>query len=257
MDFMSFFDPFLTLNGLAALLTLSVLEIVLGIDNLVFISVLTSRLKAKDAKLARGVGLGLAFLFRIILLAFLTVLIGLTQPVVSAFGIDFSWRDFILIGGGLFLLAKGTHEIHNEMEAEHGGGRGRARAILTSVIIQIAIIDMVFSIDSIVTAIGLADDLEVMVVAVVIAMVIMYFAAGPVGGFIGRHPTTKMLALSFLLLIGVALVADGFRFHIPRGYIYAAMAFAALVEVFNVLAQRSRKRTLKLKPKRQSKRKTK
>jgi predicted tellurium resistance membrane protein TerC len=150
-------------------------------------------------------------------------------------------------GGGLFLLAKGTHEIHNEMEGEQGVRQGRSRDALVAVIAQIAVIDLVFSIDSIVTAIGLADDLEVMVVAVVIAMVIMYFAAGPVGDFIAKHPTTKMLALSFLLLIGMALIADGFHFHIPRGYIYAAMAFAALVEVFNVLAQRNRARRRKRK----------
>jgi predicted tellurium resistance membrane protein TerC len=247
MDVTGFFEPFLTLNGLAALLTLSVLEIVLGIDNLVFISVLTSRLDAKRAKVARGVGLGLAFLFRLILLASLTFLIGLTQPVISAFGADFSWRDFILIGGGLFLLAKGTHEIHNEVEAEHAARAASARESLAFVIFQIAVIDMVFSIDSIVTAIGLVNEIEIMIVAVIIAMVVMYVAAGPVGAFIGRHPTTKMLALSFLLLIGVALVADGFHFHIPRGYIYAAMAFAALVEVFNVLAQRNRARRRKRK----------
>ena len=243
MDLMSFIDPFLTLNGLAALLTLSVLEIVLGIDNLVFISVLTVRLNRKDARFARGIGLGLAFLFRIILLASLTFLIGLTQPVISGFGVDFSWRDIILIAGGLFLLAKGTHEIHNEVEGTEGdGGPKQARDAISLVIVQIAVIDLVFSIDSIVTAIGLVSELEIMVVAVVIAMVVMYVAAGPVGGFIARHPTTKMLALSFLLLIGVALVADGFHFHIPRGYIYAAMAFAALVEVFNVLAHRNRTR---------------
>jgi predicted tellurium resistance membrane protein TerC len=240
---MSFIDPFLTLNGLAALLTLTVLEIVLGIDNLVFISVLTVRLNRSDAKFARGVGLGLAFLFRLILLASLTFLIGLTQPVISGFGLDFSWRDIILIAGGLFLLAKGTHEIHNEVEgAESDAGPKRTRDAVSLVIVQIAVIDLVFSIDSIVTAIGLVSELEIMVVAVVIAMVVMYVAAGPVGGFIARHPTTKMLALSFLLLIGVALVADGFHFHIPRGYIYAAMAFAALVEVFNVLAHRNRTR---------------
>jgi predicted tellurium resistance membrane protein TerC len=245
---MGFIDPFLTLNGLAALLTLSVLEIVLGIDNLVFISVLTVRLNKTDARLARGIGLGLAFLFRVILLAFLTVLIGLTQPVVSGFGIDFSWRDVILTAGGLFLLAKGTHEIHNEVEgASSDGGARRTRDAVSFVILQIAVIDLVFSIDSIVTAIGLVDDLEIMIVAVVIAMVVMYVAAGPVGAFISRHPTTKMLALSFLLLIGVALVADGFHFHIPRGYIYAAMAFAALVEVFNVLAHRNRMRPRKRK----------
>lgn len=245
---MGFFDPFLTLNGLAALLTLSVLEIVLGIDNLVFISVLTVRLNKSDARLARGVGLGLAFLFRLILLASLTFLIGLTRPVVSGLGIDFSWRDIILIAGGLFLLAKGTHEIHNEVEgADSGAGAAKTRDVVSMVIVQIAVIDLVFSIDSIVTAIGLVSELEIMIVAIVIAMVVMYVAAGPVGAFIGRHPTTKMLALSFLLLIGVALVADGFHFHIPRGYIYAAMGFAALVEVFNVLAHRNRTRPRKRK----------
>jgi predicted tellurium resistance membrane protein TerC len=245
MDVTSFIDPFLTLNGLAALLTLSVLEIVLGIDNLVFISVLTARLDSKSARLARGVGLGLAFLFRVILLASLAFLIGLTQPVLSFLGADFSWRDIILVAGGLFLLAKGTHEIHNEVEGAKSESTAAARDAVSFVIAQIAMIDMVFSVDSIVTAIGLVDDLEIMIVAVVIAMVVMYVAAGPVGAFIGRHPTTKMLALSFLLLIGVALVADGLHFHIPRGYIYAAMGFAALVEVFNMLAQRNRSRSRK------------
>jgi predicted tellurium resistance membrane protein TerC len=245
---MGFIDPFLTLNGLAALLTLTVLEIVLGIDNLVFISVLTVRLGRKDARLARGVGLGLAFLFRLILLASLTFLIGLTQPVVSGFGLDFSWRDIILIGGGLFLLAKGTHEIHNEVEGAAGEtGAAKTRNAVSLVIVQIAVIDLVFSIDSIVTAIGLVSELEIMVVAIIIAMIVMYVAAGPVGGFIARHPTTKMLALSFLLLIGVALMADGFHFHIPRGYIYAAMGFAVIVEVFNVLAHRNRMRPRKRK----------
>jgi predicted tellurium resistance membrane protein TerC len=245
---MGFIDPFLTINGLAALLTLTVLEIVLGIDNLVFISVLTVRLNKKDARVARGIGLGLAFLFRLILLASLTFLIGLTQPVLSGFGIDFSWRDIILIAGGLFLLAKGTHEIHNEVEGTTGEtGSAKARNAVSMVIVQIAVIDLVFSIDSIVTAIGLVSELEIMVVAVIIAMVVMYVAAGPVGGFIARHPTTKMLALSFLLLIGVALMADGFHFHIPRGYIYAAMGFAVIVEVFNVLAHRNRMRPRKRK----------
>jgi predicted tellurium resistance membrane protein TerC len=236
-------EPFLTIHGWAALLTLTVLEVVLGIDNLVFISVLTAKLGRTAAKKARAIGLSLAFLFRLILLASLSWIIGLTRPVFSGFGFDFSWRDFILIGGGLFLLAKGTHEIHNEVEAEETSTEaGSASRTLLLVIAQLAIIDMVFSIDSIVTAIGLADDLEIMVAAVLIAMVVMYFAAGPVGNFIAAHPTTKMLALSFLLLIGVALLADGFHFHIPRGYIYFAMSFSALVEVFNVLARHNRRK---------------
>jgi predicted tellurium resistance membrane protein TerC len=239
----SFIEPFLTIKGWAALLTLSVLEVVLGIDNLVFISVLTSRLDAARAKTARAVGLSLAFIFRIVLLGSLSILIGLTKPVFEVYDLELSWRDIILIGGGLFLLAKGTHEIHNEVEAdEEPHGQIRGRNALLSVVLQLAVIDIVFSIDSIVTAIGLADDLEVMVAAIVIAMVVMYFAAAPVGAFIAAHPTTKMLALSFLLLIGVALLADGFHFHIPRGYIYCAMGFAAVVEVLNVLARRNRRK---------------
>ncbi len=240
---MSIIEPFLTLNGWAALLTLTVLEVVLGIDNLVFISVLTERLDKTRAKRARAIGLSLAFLFRILLLGSLSILIGLTQPIFSLYDFEFSWRDVILIGGGLFLLAKGTHEIHNEVEADDGSSAAApARRAMLLVVMQLAVIDIVFSIDSIVTAIGLAEDLEVMIAAVCIAMIVMYVAAGPVSTFISAHPTTKMLALSFLLLIGVALVADGFHFHIPRGYIYFAMGFAALVEVFNVLARRNRRK---------------
>jgi predicted tellurium resistance membrane protein TerC len=240
---MTFIEPFLTANGLAALATLTVLEVVLGVDNLVFISILTSRCEESKAKAARAIGLGLAFVFRIVLLFSLTWIMGLTRPVFEPFGVALSWRDIILIGGGLFLMAKATHEIHNEVEADEGHGTAAAaRDSFALIVIQLALIDLVFSLDSIITAVGLADDLEVMIVAVCIAMIVMYFAAGPVGDFIGKHPTTKMLALSFLLLIGVALIADGFHFHIPRGYIYFAMTFAGLVEVFNVLARRNRRR---------------
>jgi predicted tellurium resistance membrane protein TerC len=240
---MTIFEPFLTANGLAALLTLSVLEIVLGIDNLVFISVWTARLDKARAKTARLVGLSLAFVFRIALLASLSWIMGLTQPVIKGWDIELSWRDIILIGGGLFLMGKATHEIHNEVEAgeEHGKPSSAPNALML-VIGQLVVIDLVFSLDSIITAIGLADDLEIMIVAVCIAMIVMFFAAGPVGDFISRHPTTKMLALAFLLLIGVALLADGFHFHIPRGYIYSAMVFAGMVEVFNVLARRNRRK---------------
>jgi predicted tellurium resistance membrane protein TerC len=240
---MTFIEPFLSAQGLAALATLSVLEIVLGIDNLVFISILTSRVEASKAKLARAVGLSLAFLFRIILLFSLTWIIGLTQPVLELFGFELSWRDIILIGGGLFLMAKATHEIHNEVEADDGhGAAAAAHASFGMVVVQLALIDLVFSLDSIITAVGLAEDIEIMIAAVCLAMVVMYLAANPVGDFIKRNPTTKMLALSFLLLIGMALIADGFHFHIPRGYIYFAMTFAGLVEVFNVLAIRNRRR---------------
>jgi len=229
-------------NAWAALLTLTALEIVLGIDNLVFIALLTAPLGRRQARKARAIGLSLAFVFRVLLLASLSFIMGLTSPVAAVGGLALSWRDIILIGGGLFLIAKATHEIHREVDPEPGHGRGRGgrgRALLV-VVLQLTAIDLVFSLDSIITAVGLVDDLEVMVAAVVIAMVVMFMAARPVGGFIERHPTTKMLALAFLLMIGLALMADGFHFHIPRGYIYSAMAFAALVEALNVMARRGK-----------------
>ena len=227
----------------AALVTLTVLEIVLGIDNLVFISVLTSRLVEQKARRARQIGLSLAFIFRVIMLAGLTWLVGLTAPLFTTFGMSISWRDIILIGGGMFLIAKATHEIHREVEAR--SGETEASPVSHGfgwIVAQLVVIDLVFSLDSIITAIGMAEDLEVMIAAVVIAMIVMYVAANPVGAFIAEHPTTKMLALAFLVLIGVALVADGFEFHIPRGYIYFAMAFAGAVEAFNVMAGRNRRR---------------
>jgi len=232
-------------NAWLALVTLSVLEIVLGIDNIVFISILISRLPARQAKLARQIGLGLAFLFRIALLLTLTWIMRLTTPIFTVFDHGFSWRDLILIGGGLFLLAKGTSEIHAEVEAEEEEQKTSANDAFAWIVAQLVAIDLVFSLDSIITAIGLAQDVEIMIAAVMVAMLVMYFASGPVSAFIQKHPTTKMLALSFLLLIGIALVADGLGFHIPRGYIYFAMAFAGAVEVFNVLAQRSRKKRTK------------
>ncbi|MBD1546400.1 TerC family protein [Roseibium aggregatum] len=228
----------------ASLVTLTVMEIVLGIDNIVFISVVVSRLPAHFANRARRVGLALALVFRIILLTLLTWLVGLTAPLFDVGGHAFSWRDAILIAGGLFLLFKATHEIHKGIEGddEEGGMTGAIGTSFAAVIAQIVVIDMVFSVDSIITAIGMARHIEVMVAAVVIAMGIMYLASGPVAAFIKRHPTTKMLALAFLLLIGVALVADGLGFHIPRGYIYFAMAFSAGVEMVNVLAHNRRRK---------------
>jgi predicted tellurium resistance membrane protein TerC len=229
----------------AALLTLTALEIVLGIDNVIFLSVVVSRIPQPQAKRARQIGLALALVFRILLLSLLVWLIGLTQVVVSGNGIAFSWRDIILIGGGLFLIAKATHEIHNEVEARVPANDDAPRpSAFFWVVIQIIIIDMVFSLDSIITAIGMAQDLQIMIAAVVIACLVMYLSSGPVARFVAEHPTTKMLALAFLVLIGVALVADGFRFHIPRGYIYFAIAFSAAVELFNVLAKRNRKKTV-------------
>ncbi|MBR1220172.1 TerC family protein [Bradyrhizobium sp. U87765 SZCCT0131] len=227
----------------AALVTLTTLEIILGIDNVIFISVLVSRIPEHQAKRARQLGLALALVFRIALLSILVWLIGLTKPVFTLFEQGFSWRDIILIGGGAFLIAKATHEIHNEVEAREGGGDGaRPANAFFWVIVQIIIIDLVFSLDSIITAIGMAQDLTIMITAVIIACIVMYVSSGPIAGFVARHPTTKMLALSFLVLIGVALVADGFQFHIPRGYIYFAIAFALAVEAFNILARRNRER---------------
>jgi predicted tellurium resistance membrane protein TerC len=227
----------------AALLTLTALEIVLGIDNVIFLSVIVSRIPEQQAKRARQIGLALALLFRILLLSLLVWLIGLTEAIFTLQGVALSWRDIILIGGGLFLIAKATHEIHGEVEArdEDKDAAPRSGAFFW-VIVQIVIIDMVFSLDSIITAIGMAQDLVIMITAVIIACAIMYASSGPVARFVTEHPTTKMLALAFLVLIGVALVADGFQFHIPRGYIYFAIAFSAAVEAFNVLAGRNRKK---------------
>lgn len=227
----------------AALLTLTALEIVLGIDNVIFISVIVSRIPEHQAKKARQIGLALALIFRIMLLSVLVWLIGLTQPVITVRDLAFSWRDIILIGGGLFLIAKATHEIHAEVEAREAEDEAQPKAnAFFWVILQIIVVDLVFSPDSIITAIGMAEDIEIMVAAVVIACFVMYVSSGPVSRFVAEHPTTKMLALAFLVLIGVALVADGFQFHIPRGYIYFAMLFAAAVELFNVLARRNRRK---------------
>jgi predicted tellurium resistance membrane protein TerC len=239
-------DLLLDPNAWAALVALTVLEIVLGIDNVIFISVMVSRLPAAQSKRARQIGLALAFVFRIILLFTLTWMMRLTAPIVTVFGMGISGRDIILIGGGLFLIAKATHEIHAEIEARDDDTAGEddalaGRAFLW-VVTQLALIDLVFSLDSIITAIGMAQDLEIMVAAVVIAMIVMYAASGPVSRFVADHPTTKMLALAFLVLIGVALVADGFDVHVPRGYIYFSMAFAAAVEVVNVIAGRNRRK---------------
>ena len=225
----------------AALLTLTALEIVLGIDNVIFISVIVSRIPEAQARRARQIGLALALVFRLVLLSLLVWLIGLTEAVITVKGAAFSWRDLILIGGGLFLIGKATHEIHQEVEAGEGEDRASGRSAFLLVIAQIIVIDVVFSLDSIITAIGMAQDLEIMIAAVMIACFIMYVSSGPVAKFVADHPTTKMLALAFLVLIGVALVADGFKFHIPRGYIYFAIAFSAAVEFFNVLAKRNRK----------------
>jgi predicted tellurium resistance membrane protein TerC len=228
----------------ASFIALSAMEIVLGIDNVVFISLMVARMAPEQRLTARRIGLSLALVFRVIMLGGIAYIIHLTTPIFSIAGYDFSWRDLILMAGGLFLLVKGTREIHEDIEGEdhEEGGSNRVTDTMVSAILQIAVIDLVFSIDSIITAVGMADHVEVMIAAVAVAILVMYFASEPVAAFIERHPTTKMLALSFLLLIGAALVADGMHFHIPRGYIYFAMAFAAAVEVVNVVAMRRRQR---------------
>jgi predicted tellurium resistance membrane protein TerC len=226
----------------AALAALTALEIVLGIDNVVFISILVARLPGDRARQARRLGLALALVFRLALLFGLTALIKLTQPVVTVLGNDFSWHDIILIAGGLFLIAKATREIHGEIEGPERPEDAAPAAAFLSVILQVVVVDLVFSLDSIITAIGMARDIEIMVAAVILAVIVMYAASGAVSDFIAGHPTTKMLALAFLLMIGAALVADGFDIHVPRGYIYFAMAFAAAVETFNVVAGRKRSR---------------
>jgi predicted tellurium resistance membrane protein TerC len=240
------------LNAWAALASLTALEIVLGVDNVVFISILVERLDPGRSETARRIGLALALVFRIALLFALTSMLGLSATVFTVWDNPFSWHDLILIGGGLFLIAKATHEMHAEidisdedlLEDDEPVAETAPSPVMASmglVIVQLVAVDVVFSIDSIVTAIGMSRDLRIMIAAVLIAVAVMYAASGPVARFVADHPTTKMLALAFLLLIGVALVADGFDFHIPRGYIYFAMAFAGAVEVFNVLARRNRR----------------
>ena len=228
-----------------SLLTLTALEIVLGIDNLIFLSIVSGRLPKHQQATARRIGLALALLGRIALLFSLTWLIGLTEPVFTVMEFGISWRDMVLAGGGLFLIVKGTMETHHMLEG-HEEGASIGTITFFSAVVQILILDVVFALDSIITAIGMAEHLWVMVTAVVIAMIIMLVAADPVSNFVNDHPTVKMLALSFLLLVGVALVADGMHFHIPRGYLYFAIAFSCLVEGLNLWAARARKRRLQL-----------
>jgi predicted tellurium resistance membrane protein TerC len=227
-----------------SLLTLTALEIVLGIDNLIFIAVLVERVPPERRALARRVGIALALITRLLLLSMIFVIVRLTEPVIAFWNLAFSWRDLILIAGGVFLLFKATREIHEriEGEGEEHGLSGR-RASFWSIVLQIAVLDIVFSLDSVITAVGMADHLEIMAAAVIIAVIVMLIASGPVSSFIGRHPTVKMLAFSFLLLIGMVLVADGFGFHIPKGYVYAAMGFSVAVESLNLLARRRRQRS--------------
>ncbi|HSC15300.1 MAG TPA: TerC family protein, partial [Gammaproteobacteria bacterium] len=221
-----------------ALTTLTFLEIVLGVDNIIFISILVGRLPEAQRQRARVLGLGFAMGTRILLLLLLTWIMRLQAPWFSVLNVEISGRDLILIGGGLFLLAKATLEIHESLEGEESHGETPKHAGFTSVIIQIGLIDIVFSLDSVITAVGMADDLAVMIIAIVIAVGVMMFAAGAIGRFVDSHPTIKMLALSFLVLIGVALIAEGIDVHIPKGYIYFAMAFSVVVEMLNLRIRR-------------------
>jgi predicted tellurium resistance membrane protein TerC len=224
-----------------AFFTLLALEIVLGIDNIVVLAILTSRLPSKQQPVARRVGLALAMLMRIGLLFILSWLIGLTSPLLSVFGQEISGRDLILIGGGLFLLVKSTREIHHRLEGIDESHTAPAPPSLAGVLIQIVMLDAVFSLDSVITAVGMVQQIEIMIAAVVGAIVVMMVYVNPVSRFIERHPTVKVLALSFLLLIGVALIADGLHQHIPRGYIYFAMAFSVFVEFVNLKAKKKRR----------------
>jgi predicted tellurium resistance membrane protein TerC len=217
-----------------ALATLTVLEIVLGVDNIIFISILAGKLPQHQQARARRVGLILAMVMRILLLFSIAWIIRLTAPWFAVFGHEFSGRDLILLAGGLFLIGKATHEIHNKLEGEEGHGSAKAAASFMNVIIQIMLLDIVFSLDSVITAVGMADHLGVMVTAVVAAVGVMMVSAGAIAGFVDRHPTVKILALSFLILIGVSLTAEAFEHHIPKGYIYFAMAFSVFVEVINL-----------------------
>lgn len=221
----------------AALVTLTVLEIVLGVDNIIFISILAGKLPPDQQPRARRLGLSLAMLTRIALLLSLSAILRLTTPLFEVFGNEISGRDVILVAGGLFLLVKSTREIHDKLEGVGGHSSARVRASFTSVIIQIGLLDIVFSFDSVITAVGMANEIGVMIAAIVIAVGVMMVAAGPISRFVEVHPTIKMLALSFLLLIGMTLIAEGFDVHIPKGYVYFAMAFSVFVEVLNLRAR--------------------
>jgi predicted tellurium resistance membrane protein TerC len=227
-------DAFLSSEGLLALITLTFLEVILGVDNVIFISILSGKLPHDQQGRARRTGLLAAMLMRIALLLSIAWIIRLTAPFFTVLGRGISGRDLILIVGGLFLLGKATLEIHERLEGEEGGGPTRAAPSFSAVIAQIMLLDIVFSLDSVITAVGMADDVSVMVAAVVLAVVIMMFAAEPISRFVNRHPTVKVLALSFLLLIGVSLIGDGLGVHVPKGYIYFAMGFSVFVEMINL-----------------------
>ena len=229
-----------------AFITLTSLEIVLGIDNIIFISILVGRLPEHQRNKGRNIGLALAMIARILLLLSLTWVMSLTAPLFEIYSIEISGRDLILVLGGLFLLAKSTHEIHNSLEGEEDSVGKKAVASFTSVLIQIALLDIIFSLDSVITAVGLAKNIEVMILAIVIAVLVMMVSAKALGDFVDSHPTIKMLALSFLILVGMSLIGEGFDLHIPKGYIYFAMAFSIGVELLNLKMSKKAKNKLKL-----------
>lgn len=224
-----------------ALLTLTVLEIVLGIDNVVFISILASRLPKPSQKQARQIGLALAMITRILLLLSISWIIRLTAPLFAVFGHEVSGRDLILLAGGLFLLAKATHEIHHRLEGDGADEDTAAQATFGAVVLQIMLLDVVFSLDSVITAVGMVDEVAVMIAAVVISVIVMMISVEGISAFVDRHPTVKMLALSFLMLIGVMLIAESFHTHIPKGYVYFAMGFSVFVEALNIRVSRHSK----------------
>ncbi|MCK9425414.1 MAG: TerC family protein [Ignavibacteriaceae bacterium] len=234
------------LQIIISLLTLVVLEIVLGIDNIVFISILTGKLPASMQEKARIIGLSLAMITRVLLLLSLTLLMKLTYPLFTVFGNEISGKDLIVISGGIFLLTKSTHEIHDKLEGEEGEANFRIKSSFAGVMIQILLLDIVFSLDSVITAIGMANQIWVMVTAVVVAVIFMLFLSGKISAFVNNHPTVKMLALSFLLLIGITLIAEGFDQHIPKGYIYFSMAFSLFVEMLNLRAKGRKAAPVKL-----------
>jgi predicted tellurium resistance membrane protein TerC len=246
MDFLA--QHFLWTNdptAWVALATLIALEVVLGIDNLIFISILTNKLPEHQRASARRLGIGAALLMRLVLLATISYIVAMTAPVFTAFGHSFSWRDMILIAGGLFLVWKATKEIHHSVDPDDGKDNVVSNTVnltLGAAIFQILLLDLVFSIDSIITAVGMVDEIAIMYIAVIVTVVVMLLAAAPLANFIEKNPTIVMLALGFLLMIGTTLIADGFGFHVPKGYIYAAMGFSVFVETLNMLSRRRKKK---------------
>ena len=238
-----FIDLLTSPEAWASLLTLTALELVLGIDNILFLTIITDRLPPEQRPFARKLGLGLALGARLVLLAMVAWLIGLSAPLFELIGVTFSWRDLIMAAGGLFLLYKATDEMHGMLEGErgHGGAAAAAGASFGAVIAQVVALDMVFSVDSVLTAIGMTQHIPIMAAAMIVAIAAMMLAAKPLGDFVSAHPTVKMLGLAFLLLVGVTLIADGLHFHIPRGYLYFAIAFSALVEGLNLWVAKRRK----------------